>query len=1079
MRNLERPIRILHLEDNARDAELIEAQLANAGLASSIIRVDTGGEFETALAAEPVDLILVDYNVPSYDGRSAVQAARQRQPGTPVIVVSGTIGEEAAIECLHLGATDYVLKQRLARFVPAVRRALNEAEEHRRRAEAEAELRETASQLERAQAVAQLGSWSFDVTKDRLVCSAETFHISGLTPDASPAMEDFLTCVHPSDRDYVRKCWAAAVQGERLYAPVYRILVGGTEKWVQGRAEFTCDSDGRVVRIVGMVQDVTERERDRKELMQSEQFIRATLDALSDSVVVLDRNGHIVKTNLAWQRFAEENGSSAAAVGEGTDYLGICNGAAAGGDTSAITAAELIRDLLRGSRSEDSFEYACHSPQGERWFTCRANCFPEGGSASVVISHRDITPRRQAENSLRELNLQLEEIVSTRTAQLEHARHEAEVANRAKSSFLAAMSHEIRTPMNGVIGMIDVLHRSSLDGDQVGMVDLMRESAYSLLAIIEDILDYSKIEAGRLDIERTRLAVEDVVEGACRLLDRMADKTGVELKLFLDPTIPRAVLGDAVRLRQVLVNLIGNAIKFSSGQSRRAQVGVRAGLAECDTEQVWVEFQVTDNGIGMDDSTVARLFTPFTQGDLSTTRRFGGTGLGLAITRHLVELMGGDIQVRSAVDQGSTFTLRLPFAPLPQGSDADEGISDVAGLRCVVIGGAGELADDLAAYLTQANANVHSEPSLSSAQEHAMSLGPGLWVWVIDAGDGRSDLEGLSAKARSCSDLGIRLVIVIVERGRRRTPRRITPDVVMVDGNVLNRRIFLEAVALAAGRVTIEAAIDHGRQAGVSIIAPSREDALGKGQLILVADDNETNQKVILHQLRVLGFTADLVTNGREALKRWEGCRYGLVLTDLHMPQMDGYELTAAIRAAEPSSRHTPIVALTANALKGEADRCRAGGMDDYLSKPVPLESLKSMLEKWLPGSVMESTDGAGDSVTPRTAQAVDISVLRALVGEDATVLRDVLQDFKASKARIAAELRAACAAGQPLMARAAAHKLKSSARAVGALVLGELCETLERAGTEGDSEGLVARLPLFEEQIAAVDASISQLLTS
>jgi two-component system sensor histidine kinase/response regulator len=497
-------------------------------------------------------------------------------------------------------------------------------------------------------------------------------------------------------------------------------------------------------------------------------------------------------------------------------------------------------------------------------------------------------------------------------------------------------------------------------------------------------------------------------------------------------------------------------------------------------EQVWVEFQVTDNGIGMDGSTVARLFTPFTQGDLSTTRRFGGTGLGLAITRHLVELMGGDIHVRSVVDQGSTFTLRLPFAPLPQRSDADENISNVAGLRCVVIGGANGLAEDLAVYLTQAHATVHSEPSLSNAQEHATSFSPGLWVWVIDAGDEQPALEEVFAKARSRTDLDIRIVIVTVERGRRRAPRRITPDVVMVDGNVLSRRSFLDAVALAAGRVTIEAAIDDGRQARVSTIAPSRDDALGNGHLILVADDNETNQKVILQQLRVLGFTADLVANGREALKRWEACQYGLVLTDLHMPQMDGYELTAAIRAAEPSSRHTPIVALTANALKGEADRCRAAGMDDYLSKPVPLESLKIMLDKWLLGSTIEPTDSADNSLIPRrtTAQAVDIGVLRALVGDDATVLHDVLQDFQTNKARIAAELRAACAAGQPLMACAAAHKLKSSARAVGALVLGELCDAMERAGEEGDSEGLAARLPLFEKQIVAVDASISRLLT-
>ena len=1073
-------IRILHLEDSARDAELLEAQLTRAGLVSSLTRVDTGAAFEAALATGASDVILVDYNVPGYDGRSAVRYAQQHRPEVPVIVVSGMVGEEAAVECLRLGATDYVLKQRPATLVPAVRRALAEAEEHRRRRQAEFDLRETATQLEQAQAVAHLGSWTFEAASGQFLSSAEAYRIYGLTPGTSACMDDVLACVHPSDRDYVDQSWTASVRGESPYDLTYRILVKGEERWVHERAAITRDDAGTVVRIVGMVQDVTERERSRLSLVASEHFIRATLDALSDSIVVLDGKGCILKTNRSWNEFAEQNGLSAARVGEGADYLGVCNRAAAAGEPSAITAAALIRDLIGGTCSQGIFEYPCHSSQEERWFACHANRFPEGGAACVVVSHRNVTARKQAEDALRQLNAELENIVSTRTAQLDQARHEAEDANRAKSSFLAAMSHEIRTPMNGVIGMIDVLHRSSLDGDQVEMIDLMRESAYSLLGIIEDILDYSKIEAGRLDLERAPFAIEDVTTSACRLLERVADKTGVELTLFVDPTIPEEVLGDTVRLRQILVNLISNAIKFSGGQSRRARVGVRATLAASDTERYWVQFEVTDNGIGMDASTISRLFTPFAQADVSTTRRFGGTGLGLAISAHLVELMGGTINVQSAVHQGSTFTLRLPFGLVARKPDAVERISNVAGLCCIVIGDAGGLAEDLAAYLIRAGATVHSELSLAKAQERAMTIPPGLWVWVIDTGEERQVPEELIAKAQGRPDLEVR--IVAVERGRRRIPRRIRSDVVIMDGNVLSRKRFLNAVALAAGRAVDEAEIDENQQSVATAIAPSREDALRQGQLILVADDNETNQKVILQQLRVLGFTADVVANGREALQRWESCRYGLVLTDLHMPQMDGYELTAAIRAAEPSSRlHTPIVALTANALKGEADRCRAAGMDDYLSKPAPLASFKLMLDKWLLGPATDSCSPADTWLKSQASMAlpVDIQVLKALVGEDPTVLRDVLQDFKRSKVRIETELRAACAAGQPSIARAAAHKLKSSARAVGALMLGDLCEALERAGAAGDSAALAKRLPLFDAQSAAVDESISQLLTS
>ena len=359
-----------------------------------------------------------------------------------------------------------------------------------------------------------------------------------------------------------------------------------------------------------------------------------------------------------------------------------------------------------------------------------------------------------------------------------------------------------------------------------------------------------------------------------------------------------------------------------------------------------IEISVADNGIGMDEETQARLFTAFTQGDASTTRRFGGTGLGLAISRQLVELMGGELILQSRPDHGATFSVRIPFAlpPVPDG-----------GAGC----------------------------------------------------------------------------------GAPQAPSKERP--------------LRPSGALAA-----------------AFKAPSRDAALRDGRLILVAEDNETNQKVILYHLALLGFAADVADNGRLALARWQNGGYALLLSDLHMPEMDGYELTCAIRAQEQGSSRIPILALTANTLKGEAERCRAVGMDDYLSKPLQLADLKTALDRWLP------TAAAGPH-SLRRAVAVDVAVLESLIGSDPGVILEFLNDFQVSAAKIALDLKAACAERMPGKASEQAHKLKSSARTVGASALGELCAQIETAGKAGNIDALAALLPMFEQELDAVNAFLNE----
>ncbi len=899
------------------------------------------------------------------------------------------------------------------------------------------------------------------------------------------------------------------VEGRHKNGEPIDLYVAVSEYFVGGKRYFT-----------GILRDIRERKRVEQALRGSEQRLRAIVDNMAAIVGELTPEGVLVEIN----RIALEMGGlrSEDVIGKPLDQTGWFSyksevQAQIREDIEHARAGEVVRHDLEVRIADGglmTIDFMLVPVRNEK-----------GNVVKLIPSGINISDRMRI------------------LKDLEQARSDAEQANQAKSIFLAAMSHEIRTPMNGVIGMADVLQQTSLSGYQMEMVDLIRESAFALLDIIEDILDFSKIEAGRLEIEQASMSVVKVVEKACAMLESLAARKGVELTLFLDPAIPEEVLGDALRLRQVLVNLANNAIKFSSGLQEPGRVGVRATLTERNARHATVAFQIIDNGIGMNEEVQARLFTSFTQGDTSTTRRYGGTGLGLAISHHLVQLMGGSIIVKSAPGEGSTFTVGLSFE-LPTAVQPEPTVVDLSGISCLVLGDEKGLADDLAVYLRYSGAEAERVQDMDSALKRIPLLPPGLWLFIIDAGHDAPPLAKLRAAFRARPDLDPHFVVlehghhqpdieprfVVIRRGRRRHERSEEVDTVTLDGDVMHREAFLRAVAIAAGRAHEAEAIEPEEGKVEAIVVPSREKALEEGRLILVAEDNEINQKVIRQQLFLLGYAADIAGNGREALKRWGSGSYALLLTDLHMPEMDGYQLTAAIRRAEDDRKRTPIIAITANALKGEAEHCRAVGMDDYLSKPVQLAHLKAILHKWLPSSAStellalappppdapytpETPEAAGTPDLPEASETseisetpgfiragapvpvpadavpsarsegqvpkekpVDVNVLKALVGDDPVMIAEFLEDFRASAQKIAAELRAACQAGQANAAGASAHKLKSSARSVGALALGELSAQMEQAGKRGDTDALADLLPPFEAELAAVDQYIGSL---
>ena len=845
------------------------------------------------------------------------------------------------------------------------------------------------------------------------------------------------------------------------------------------------DAQGTIIGYLLIGTDNTARKRAEAALLKAGALQNAIFNSANFSSIATDAKGVIQIFNVGAERMLGYaaadvmNKITPADISDPQEVIARAKALSVELETQIEPGFEAL--VFKASRGiEDIYELTYIRKDGSRFpavVSVTALRDAQGAIIGYLLIGTDNTARKQVEAERAQLYVALQD----KNVELESARAVAENANLAKSEFLATMSHEIRTPMNGVIGMIDVLKQSSLNGAQMEMANIIHDSAFSLLAVINDILDFSKIEAGKLQIESVPMSVADVVEGACENMSHMALKRGVELTLFTDPAIPAEVLGDPGRLRQILINLANNAVKFSGGQQRTGRVSVRAILAETGTERVILAFHVADNGIGMDEETQARLFSPFTQADSSTTRNFGGTGLGLAISRQMVNIMEGEITVHSAPGKGSLFSVRIPFALLAGQHDAGRlkpSLQLVAGLSCLVVDmdGSHGLGDDFAAYLAYDKAVIERAKDMATARQWIANRPAGLRIVVVDTAGKTPPLDELRAAASAYPEQETRFVVV--GRGECRTPRLKDSDLVQVDGNVLTRSVLLKAVAIASGRAKESDRKDLPGEVKVARTPLSREEARRRGSLILVAEDNEINQKVILQQLMLFGQTADIANNGREALKRWQSGDYAILITDLHMPGMDGYELTAAIRAAEVGKTRMPIIAFTANVLKGEAGRCLAMGMDDYLSKPAQLTELKEMLEKWLPIVTSDpippetaSTDTAppappiaGASVT------VDVNVLKALVGDDEALIREFLHDFRISAAKIVAELRAACAAGQIMAAGAAAHKLKSSARSVGALALGELCAGMEKAGKAGDTEALAVLLPRFELELASVE---------
>jgi len=652
-------------------------------------------------------------------------------------------------------------------------------------------------------------------------------------------------------------------------------------------------------------------------------------------------------------------------------------------------------------------------------------------------------------------------------SELEKSKQVAEAATKAKGDFLAAMSHEIRTPMNGVTGMADLLAQTELSDEQRHMVRTIRESGNALITVINDILDFSKIEAGKMDIESVTMSITDAVEGVAATLTPNATKKNVRVQVFVDPNIPDVVYGDPTRLRQILFNMGGNAVKFSNGKD----VQIRAEFSgRTDNEHTWLRFSVIDRGIGISKENQAKLFQAFSQAESSTTRRFGGTGLGLAICKRLTEMMNGIIGVESREGHGSTFFVELPFRAASVAPKQKP--RDLRDLTILLVGSDGPRAESLEIYLRHDGAEVIRAETADEAVA-ALKKGPKADSIMIDLGLDAARQDKALAILRKVT--AGKTPILLLQDYQHRGARIQNKEVVTVDANPVVRYRIISAAAVAAGRASPQvrseddaATFQHGK-------APTPEEARAHGQLILLAEDNLTNQDVIRRQLGLLGYACDVTNDGVEALKAYKAGGYALLLTDCHMPEMDGYELTGAIRALEHGTgARFPIIAVTANALQGEAERCLASGMDDYITKPIAMPALVAALKKWMPLPKEVAPPQADDDA--KQGPVVDERAIKDIFGDDEATFKEILQSFVAPSQEIVGDILAAHQQRAATGVKNAAHKLKSSARSIGAGALADLCVTLEAAGKAGDWATIDELAPKARDAFVQVETFISKL---